>query len=823
MNSNMFTPSFHLGIVEDRNDPLMLGRVRVRIIGLHTHDKALLPTSDLPWAYKIQPTTSGAMNGIGNAPVGVVEGTCVVVQFVDSDLQQPFVVGTIGGIPSKTQTVLESYELATATSQQNVVTTSDGTPLTTSDGKPVTAEQAAATTEQVQNSFPARSAKEFTTSDTLLNFLKEKEGFRSNPYQDSVGVWTIGYGTTFINGVRVTASTPPVTKDIAIGYVKEALKKEFEPGIQSAIRVPITQGMFDACVDFAYNLGAGGFRKSEILTALNASDYETAAANFLKYNKARNRNTGELEVLAGLTKRREVERDFFLRDGIPSKTGELKSTPQSIQKEEQAPQQGTTQQAPATNQTTTDVAETGVSRKLFTGESGFVDPTKKYPLDTHLNEPDTNRLARHQKIRNTIVYTKELAEHKGVKLANNKGSWDQSPTPYNAKYPYNNVWQSESGHVLEFDDTNGSERVHLYHTAGTFTEIDHNGTQVNRVVGDAYTVYERNGFVHVVGNVNVTVDGAKTLRVENTLDVEVHGTATINIHDNAKLNVAGNLDVTAGGNMNFHAGGNIMMNAGGRMAADARRIDWNSGIAHSMPTISAIGGSGVDLGPLTVRTRKEEAGAVFESPDDGTPEQISLYKKERIENGTATKEELETPPKVEETKPVPESKATEKITACGIPEGKKDFAPSDKLSKYFTVGDLTQGGTRKIQDNVGLRADQIFCNLKALCENVLDPLKEKYPNMRINSGLRLENTKSQHNSGQAVDISFPGMSRAELYDRVLEVQQLVPHDQMLLEYLTPGGNGWIHISFNTAGNKKQVFTMNNHARVSPIGSFSRVA
>jgi hypothetical protein len=488
----------------------------------------------------------------------------------------------------------------------------------------------------------------------------------------------------------------------------------------------------------------------------------------------------------------------------------LKETPQSIQEQE-------TQQA-QTGTTTTEI-----SRGLFTGETGFVDPNKKYPLETHYDEPDTNRLARHQKIRNTIVYTKELAEHKGVTMANGKGTWDQSPTPYNAKYPFNNVWQSESGHVFEFDDTKDRERVHLYHTKGTFMEIDHNGTRVNRVVGDSYEIFERNGYVHVVGNVNVTVNGAKTLRVENTLDLEVHGTTTINLHSNAKLNVAGNLDITSGGNMNFHAGGNINMHASGNWAADASRVDLNSGVAQSLPTISSIGGTDAEISPLTVNTRKEEAGTVYETPDDGTPAQVEAYKNERIANATATKEELEAKPAIEETAKVEKNNVEEKLGPCGIPEGKKDFEPSMKLSKYFTVGDLTDGGSRKIKDNVGLRADEIFCNLKALCENVLDPLKEKYPNMRINSGLRLENTSSQHNRGQAVDVSFPGLTRADLYTRALELQQIIPHDQMLLEYLTPGGNGWIHISFTTTNNRQQVFTMNNHKRVSDIGTFSRVA
>ena len=55
--------------------------------------------------------------------------------------------------------------------------------------------------------------------------------------------------------------------------------------------------------------------------------------------------------------------------------------------------------------------------------------------------------------------------------------WDQPIPPYSARYPYNHVYQSESGHILEFDDTPDNERVHLYHRAGTFIEIDSNGTE----------------------------------------------------------------------------------------------------------------------------------------------------------------------------------------------------------------------------------------------------------------------------------------------------------------------------------------------------------
>lgn len=90
------------GVVEDRMDPQKLGRLRVRILGHHTEDKTKIPTKELPWAYPIMPITSASMNGIGEAPVGCVEGTWVIGFFRDGEnCQEPIVFGTIGGIPQE--------------------------------------------------------------------------------------------------------------------------------------------------------------------------------------------------------------------------------------------------------------------------------------------------------------------------------------------------------------------------------------------------------------------------------------------------------------------------------------------------------------------------------------------------------------------------------------------------------------------------------------------------------------------------------------------------------------------------------------------------
>lgn len=87
-----------IGVVEDRDDPIQMGRCRIRIVGLHHPDKEIMPTEDLPWAMPVQPIMSAAAFGIGHAPLGPVPGTHVVGFFADGmDRQIPFFFGTIAG------------------------------------------------------------------------------------------------------------------------------------------------------------------------------------------------------------------------------------------------------------------------------------------------------------------------------------------------------------------------------------------------------------------------------------------------------------------------------------------------------------------------------------------------------------------------------------------------------------------------------------------------------------------------------------------------------------------------------------------------------
>ena len=90
------------GVVEDRNDPTKLGRVRVRCVGYHTDDKAKIPTEDLPWAWVLQTVHTPSMNGMGHTPGFLVEGTWVVGFFRDPEMmQEPIILGSLPGVPEE--------------------------------------------------------------------------------------------------------------------------------------------------------------------------------------------------------------------------------------------------------------------------------------------------------------------------------------------------------------------------------------------------------------------------------------------------------------------------------------------------------------------------------------------------------------------------------------------------------------------------------------------------------------------------------------------------------------------------------------------------
>lgn len=139
-----------------------------------------------------------------------------------------------------------------------------------------------------------------------IDLIKQFEGFRPEAYQDSVGVWTIGYGTTIINNQPVKQGMT-ITQDQALQLVQQEVNKLWSK-IESILKVKINDNQMNALVDFAYNLGFGSLKNSTLMRLVNESKFDEAANQFPRWVYAGGK------VLPGLVRRREAEKQLFLQN-----------------------------------------------------------------------------------------------------------------------------------------------------------------------------------------------------------------------------------------------------------------------------------------------------------------------------------------------------------------------------------------------------------------------------------------------------------------------------------------------------------------------------
>lgn len=136
-------------------------------------------------------------------------------------------------------------------------------------------------------------------SKSGLTLTEQFEACRLTAYQDSTGIWTIGFGHTL--GVY---PGQVITSDQASQYLLSDVQNAVNH-VNSLVTVSLTQGEFDALVDFAFNCGCGAFASSTMLKLLNAGNYTGATAQFDLWDKAGG------QVVAGLLRRRESETQEF--------------------------------------------------------------------------------------------------------------------------------------------------------------------------------------------------------------------------------------------------------------------------------------------------------------------------------------------------------------------------------------------------------------------------------------------------------------------------------------------------------------------------------
>lgn len=520
-------------------------------------------------------------------------------------------------------------------------------------------------------------------------------------------------------------------------------------------------------------------------------------------NVDRDFKSSSQNIRNGVKKRAEREKSRLVE--LAGDDGPIaKEDVEAIKKKQRAHQSnlGNSAEESATSGQSKPIPASGVTEPRTIEKNdkpGFQDPFEVYPRKKWINEQDVSRLARNEKIDQTIVKAKEQTLIKGVGTAGG-GSWDEPKSPYAAKYPLNHVYQSESGHTVEYDDTPDAERIHIYHRAGSFVEFHPDGTVVYKSVKDQFevTVADRN--IYVGGTCNITVMGDTNIYSKGVLNMESDGDMTIKTGANLHIGAEGQSFIISNGDMHVGSSGNLH--------EGAKNILMNcSWFPQSISAGDyAVGKITVEVydddEEVPVQSVESEAGAIQAAQASGAiPPSSQASPPAKQSDGTMKSTQTEPDPEIDKLKKADPDK---KQTKCPG----DDVKGSDPISTNYKLADLTTSPVLTkvaLKEQGGLTKCEIFDNLSALAKNVLEPLRSRYGNeFIITSAFRNigSNGNSQHPKGQAVDIQFPGLSKNQYVHRIQEISKILPgFDQMILEY--HGNNPVIHISYNTNGNRGQ--------------------
>ena len=272
----------------------------------------------------------------------------------------------------------------------------------------------------------------------------------------------------------------------------------------------------------------------------------------------------------------------------------------------------------------------GVSKTLPTkdGDKGFQDRLNaNYPKYT--NEPDVNRLAVNNEENPHPTLTLRKADRDlAVGVANVDATtivddiveaddgkfWDEPETSYKAQYPHNHVYETEGGHIREYDDTVGAKRIHERHSSGTGYEIDNDGTKITRVKKDNYTIITADDYAHIQGTARHTIDGGLKVKVNNKplsaaprqatsgnhYSIEVGAGANVTVEvQNGDINLIsqlGDVNLKAGKNMNIDVAQALNIKVGGAITETSKSKTESADETHQMnAALQDINGNRIDL------------------------------------------------------------------------------------------------------------------------------------------------------------------------------------------------------------------------------------
>lgn len=449
----------------------------------------------------------------------------------------------------------------------------------------------------------------------------------------------------------------------------------------------------------------------------------------------------------------------------------------------------------------------GIPEEQANPNEGFYDPTGIHPR--FVGEGTNSRHAREEEgtpDKNAVAYSKSTATPGVATAAGTKFS--EPLSQFDARYPFNHVMETDGGHVFELDDTPGAERVQIFHRKGSFVEFHPDGSIVHRGVKDRYQIIFNNENVYAGGDMNLSVVGNVNILSGIDTNISTKGNATWRVGGNLSLDVGGNFNLAVGGATNLDTGGATIVYSGGNVELQGSQVHFNK------PTSKPLG----SIKPPEEITKSEGGPTVFEVLSTNDDQEKTTDEINAIRASAGLPPVDETPP-TEGNSSTPPAGGEAKDVKCGNVQLKPDYKQV-KISKNFTLADMTQSGSRKLVAQGGQSEADILCNLVKLAENILEPIKAAGIKFTITSAFRVAGTVgvskggkvSDHDIGRAVDIQVHGMTAFQGAEKIYPLVGKIAK-QFLLEYTTGGGAGWIHIAYGDGASKSALpmATFNNHS------------
>ena len=790
--------SIYQGVVEDRMDPLKLGRVRVRVLGVHSEDVSQVPVGDLPWAVIAASPTNAGVSGLGWSPTGLALGSWVFVQFVDDALQVPIVVGTSYGVNpmskvesvtgDSTMTIQQPVDETVLTPQQQAQKMMSGTydgNVWTSDSKTTVASDVTSTPSDNLGTVSAKYESNGNPG-TVSGGTGDYGGISYGAYQLSSKQGTCSeyvkqskYQSEFVG---TTPGTPEFTakwKALAArdsagfltdqhDFIKKTIYSPCCNKLPSlADRGTCVQNAIWSCaVQHGKSGGASVINKAlagQDVTLLSNADICTLIKDY-QSNNVQTLFKKSPTLWSSLQARYAAEKKDLLAMCGDSVTPTVKPiAPVKDPYKEDVD--------PGPPVASTPKEPTPIKR-------GFIDPSGRLPKAGYLGKPDTNRLARAEETQYTLLEFKERTRTVG-------NGYAEPVSPYAAKYPNNKVYMSESGHVIEIDDTPKGERIHVWHKSGSYIEFQPDGTIVKKSYKDDHEIVLGEDKTYVTGNMSVFVEGNVSFKTLGNFSIAAEG--------NVSIMAGGSMDISSVGGMALASSGSITESAAGELVFNGKTIKQNMG-----------GGSGaksVDVGAKLAMLKSYE---LEDTSTWNTDEPVGYSTKADIEKSIGRSLDTGEPP----VQPQP-SDAKPIQPGADVVTDTSD--PNPRLSEHYWLKDLTTGVRlfpHALEEQAGLTREQLIANLKGLAINVLEPLVTVYgkDGFIITSAFRPTDgaTKaSQHHKGEACDIQFPGK---EMIHMARDVKATLPKfDQMILEYGS-SSNPVLHISYSLSASRNDAFT-----------------